>query len=255
MRSSVTLKLTLTLTPTDTGGAVLILMLYRHSLPRADVGNGSGGRHTHKLHTVFTTPSAPGSFSGVQNLKRYTGESVRNVKKYLSGEDAYTLHKQRRIRFPRRRTYSKGIADLYQADLVDLSNISHYNDGFKYLLTCIDVFSKKAWAIALRTKTARDVTNAFEKILRDGKCNMLQTDRGGEFLGSTFQNMLKKHDIKFYTSENDDIKAAIAERFNRTLKSKMYKYFTFKNTNRYGATENAGLENSGPSNGTLQTQN
>ena len=45
--------------------------------------------------------------------------------------------------------------------------------------------------------------------------------------------MLKRHDIKFYTSENEDIKAAIIERFNRTLKTKMYRYFTAKNTRRH----------------------
>jgi len=62
---------------------------------------------------------------------------------------------------------------------------------------------------------------------------MLQTDKGTEFLNSTFQSMLKRRNIHFYTSENEDIKAAVIERFNRTLKTKMYKYFTFKNTWRY----------------------
>jgi len=61
---------------------------------------------------------------------------------------------------------------------------------------------------------------------------MLQSDKGSEFVGSTFQNMLKKHGITFHTSENEDIKAAVVERFNKTLKTKMYKYFTFKNTRR-----------------------
>jgi len=45
--------------------------------------------------------------------------------------------------------------------------------------------------------------------------------------------MLKQHGIKFYTSENEDLKAAVAERFNRTLKEKMFRYFTYKNTRRY----------------------
>ena len=45
--------------------------------------------------------------------------------------------------------------------------------------------------------------------------------------------MLKRHDIKFYTSENEDIKAAVVERFNRTMKTKMYRYFTARNTRRY----------------------
>jgi len=62
---------------------------------------------------------------------------------------------------------------------------------------------------------------------------MLQSDKGAEFLNSTFQQMLKRHNIHFYTSENENIKASVAERFNRTLKTKMYRYFTFKNTWRY----------------------
>jgi len=103
----------------------------------------------------------------------------------------------------------------------------------RYLLTCIDVFSKRAWAVPIRTKSARIVADAFEKILADGKCNMLQSDEGMEFLNSTFQNMLKRHDIKFYTSENEDLKAAVVERFKRTVKMKMYRYFTYQNTGRY----------------------
>jgi len=83
-------------------------------------------------------------------------------------------------------------------------------------------------------KTGREVSRAFEKILTDGyKPNMVQSDKGTEFLNSTFKSMLKRHDIKFYTSENEDIKAAVVERFNRTLKTEMYRYFTARNTRRY----------------------
>ena len=88
-------------------------------------------------------------------------------------------------------------------------------------------------AIPVRTKTGRNVTEAFEKILEDGKPNMVQSDKGTEFLNSTFQSMLQRHNIKFYTSENEDLKAAVVERFNRTLKTKMFRYFTYKNTRRY----------------------
>ena len=111
------------------------------------------------MDVVYDDVRSPGSFGGIRNLMRYSGRSKREVK---------TLHKPRRIRFPRRKTYSKGIADLYQIDLADMSNISSYNDGVGYLLTCIDVFSKRAWAVPVRTKTGREVANAFEKILLDG---------------------------------------------------------------------------------------
>ena len=85
----------------------------------------------------------------------------------------------------------------------------------------------------LRTKTGRDVIDAFERILAEQRCNMVQSDKGTEFLNSTFQSMLRRYDVKFYTSENEDIKAAVVERFNRTLKQKMYRYFTAKRTRRY----------------------
>ena len=170
----------------------------------------------------------------MRNLSRYANESLYKTSRYLSKQDAYTLHRQRRKRFPRRKTLSKGIGDLYQVDLVDLSNISRYNDSYRYLLTCIDVFSKKAWAIPLLTKSGRHVTEAFEQILVDGgDCRLLQSDKGTEFLNSSFQQMLQRRNIHFYTSENEDIKASVVERFNRTLKSKMYRYFTHNNTWRY----------------------
>ena len=62
---------------------------------------------------------------------------------------------------------------------------------------------------------------------------MLQSDKGTEFLNSTFQSMLRRCRIKFYISENEDLKAAVVERFNKTLKTKMFRYFTHANTRRY----------------------
>jgi len=85
-----------------------------------------------------------------------------------------------------------------------------------------------------RTKSGRKVSRAFEKILTDGyKPNMVQSDKGTAFLNSTFQSVLERHHIKFYTSENENIKAAVVVRVNRTLKTKMYRYFTARNTRRY----------------------
>jgi len=79
------------------------------------------------------------------------------------------------------------------------------------------------------------VMEAFKKILayEGGNCQMLQTYKGMEFLNSTFQQMLKCHNTHFYTLENEDIKLVVVERFDRTLKSKMYCHFTFKNTWHY----------------------
>jgi len=123
------------------------------------------GSHPTDMDAIYDDVRSPGSFGGIRNLMRYSGRSEREVKTFLFVGDAYTLYKPRRIRFPRRKTYSMGIADLYQIDQADVSNISSYNDGVRYLLTCINVFSKKAWAVPVRTKTGREVANAFEQVI------------------------------------------------------------------------------------------
>ena len=148
------------------------------------------------------------------------------------GQDAYTMHKPARLRFQRRRTYAKGIDDLFQIDLIDLSPLATYNSGYRYLLMCIDVFSKYAWSRPLKTKTGREVADAMETILEERKCALLQGDKGAEWLNSTFHWMVKRYGIKFYTSENDDIKASVVEAV-ASIKERMWRYFTHNNTRRY----------------------
>ena len=107
-----------------------------------------------------------------------------------------------------------------------MQSLSNYNDGVKCLLTCIDTFSKCAWVRPKKNKSGKRVTEAFKSILNEEIPIMLQNDKGTEYKNAQFQSMLKEYDIRFYISENDDIKAAIVERFNRTLKTRMYRYFT-----------------------------
>jgi len=138
-------------------------------------------------------PGKPGSFGGVLRLfiERY---GQRKAKCYLLTQETNTLHK----------TYSKGIADLYQANLVDLLGIVNYNASYCCLLTCIDIFTKRAWTIPLHSKSGREVTEAFGKILAlsDRRSRMLQTDKGTKFLNATFQRMLRDNDIHWYNMEN-----------------------------------------------------
>jgi len=175
------------------------------------------------MESVYFDPRHPGSFSSVANLQRYAGVNRPTAQRFLSGHDAYTMHRPTRAHFPRRRTYAKGIDDLFQIDLVDLGSISAHNSGYRYLLMCIDVFSKYAWSVPLKTKTGREVASAFETILEERKCTFLQGDKGAEWLNAPFQELLRRHGIKFYSSENDDIKASVVERLNRTIKGRMWR--------------------------------
>lgn len=140
------------------------------------------------------------------------------------------LHSQARKRFPRRRVITKGIDDLWQADLVEMGNYSTINKGMKYLLTVIDTFSKYAWTEAVKTKGAYDVCKAFTKILNGGRIpKNLQTDDGKEFFNKDFTKLMKIYSINHYSTYSV-MKASVVERFNRTLKSIMFREFSYNGT-------------------------
>jgi hypothetical protein len=120
-----------------------------------------------------------------------------------------------------------------KSDLVIMNSLSQQNNGYKYVLTAIDVLRKYAWVEAIKAKTGNNLVKVFEKIIKKGrKPKMFHTDKRTEFINRQFQTFLKKHDIRFFTTYNET-KESIIERFNRTLKTKMWKYFAANNTLKY----------------------
>ena len=98
-----------------------------------------------------------------------------------------------------------------------VQDLAKENDGVNYLLVVIDVLSKYVWVRPMKNKTARSLLEAFDSILSEGrKPEKLRTDKGTEFVNESFQQYLKKKDIQFYTANNEP-KASVVERVNRTL--------------------------------------
>ena len=151
---------------------------------------------------------------------------------------ANELHKPIRRKFEKRRVIITGknskspIDNTWTADLVDMQPYSRWNKGYKYLLTVLDVFSKYAWVIPIKDKKGETITNAFKGILNNRKPTYLWTDKGKEFYNSTFEDYLKENGITLYSTQNEE-KSSVIERFNRTLKGKMFKEFTVKNNTIY----------------------
>ena len=168
------------------------------------------------------------SYGGLSKFKP-KGYTKKQVREWLQSQDTCTLHKPTRRRLPRRHVVVYGIDHQWQAGLVDLAILSSYNTGFKYLLTCIDVLSRYPWVVPLTDKTGKTLKDAFQVIFKSGRCPMrLHTDKGTEFINRVFQKFLKEHDMHFFTTCNEETNASIVESFNRTLKTKMWKYFTHR---------------------------
>ncbi|GFR69128.1 integrase core domain-containing protein [Elysia marginata] len=133
-----------------------------------------------------------------------------------------------RKKFQRRKFIVAGIDSQWQIDLVDLQKLKKFNKGFRYLFTCIDVFSKYAWAVPIKDKTGKATVTALKTIMLSGgrKPKDIVMDKGSEFLNRIFLQFLKSQSIRYFTTENAETKAAVIERWHRTLKNKMFRYFT-----------------------------
>jgi hypothetical protein len=118
----------------------------------------------------------------------------------------------------------------HQIDLADMRSVKKYNNQFNYILTCIDVLSRYAWAIPVKNKTAALVAAAYQKIIDEGrKPWRIFSDKGREFMGE-FKKMTESNDITLIFTENPIVKASMVERYNRTLKTRLYKHFTKTNS-------------------------
>ena len=102
----------------------------------------------------------------------------KDVELWFRRQLTSTLHKPVRYRFPRNRVVVMSIGDQYQADLCDMSNIEKYNGGYRYLLTCIDCFSRRAWAKPLKSKHGKQIVKVLEEIFQEQTCKRIQTDKG-----------------------------------------------------------------------------
>ena len=181
--------------------------------------------------------SNPGSFSGISGFRKNNPEfKNKHITPYLQGAPTYTYHKQYVRKFPRNKFYAEKIDHMWQIDLIDLSNIRNkfYSQNYSFVLTCIDAFSSYAWVEPMKNKTAEESKKAIERIISKGRIPaIIYSDGGNEFKG-VFEKYLEEKKIIMLVNQNaPHIKAAIVERFNRTIKQKMWRVFTYLGKKHY----------------------
>ena len=130
--------------------------------------------------------------------------------------------------------YSSFKDNIWGVDLADMQLLSKFNKEFRFLLCVIYIFSKYASGIPSKDKKGVSIVNAFQKIFKKSnpKPNKIWVDKGSKFYNNTFKKWIKDNDIKMYSTNNEG-KSVIAERFIRTLKTKIYKYMTSVPKNVY----------------------
>jgi transposase InsO family protein len=124
------------------------------------------------------------------------------------------------------------IDEQWQLDPADVSKLKKDNDGYTFLLCAIDVLFKYAWVVPIQQKTGKEMIRALQQIFKDGRRPVrIQSDQGKEFTNRELRQAFKS--IHFFTTCNAETKASIVECFQRTLKARMWRYFTKRKTRRY----------------------
>lgn len=180
-------------------------------------------------------------YSGVNKLLKYVKENGRgditknDIQDFLKKQEGWTLHGNVPRRFVRRPIKVCRPGLILGVDLADMTErIAKHNNNYRYIMVMIDCFSRKLHLTPMKNKTNLTTARALDlKKKSRYQYLLIFSDEGGELLGSHTQRVYERFNITRYSVKNRKFKCSIAERVIRTVKEKLYKYFTQNNTLKY----------------------
>ncbi|XP_056002795.1 uncharacterized protein LOC130049366 [Ostrea edulis] len=195
--------------------------------------------YTDYLRELYYTPGNPGAYGGPEKLYQVVKLEGKykigrqRIRQFLNNEDSYSLYKPIRKTFPRSKVIVNTIDSMWDGDLADVSNIASHNDGYKFLLVLIDIFSRYLFIVPLKNKSHQKIIDGLKSVFQKGrKPHTLRTDKGSEFKNRWVKTFLKREGINVIYTQNET-KANYAERVIRTMKNLMYHYFMKNKTYRF----------------------
>ena len=159
--------------------------------------------------------------------------SKYKIGKWLQRQEPHSLQRPLKMSFKRNKVIIKGVDDQWDVDLMDMTKFAKYNNGYNFILVVIGIFSKYVWLRPL-DKKGESVSKAFKDVLAEGRSpNRIRTDKGQECRPKLVDAVLKQIGIQHLSAQNTEIKANYVERVIKTIKSKIYRYFTHKQSYNY----------------------
>lgn len=193
-----------------------------------------------RLRSVYEDPAHPAGLGSAAKLyaaarkRGWKDISKNDVMSFLLRNRSYTIHADARHRFRRNKIISYGINYLAQCDLAQMDTLARWNDGVRFLLVYVDVFSRLVSVEPLKNKRGDETARALERIFdrRNGAPMLLQSDLGSEFWNDYVHRLLAKTNTQHIPAKNI-VKASMAEGRIRILKNKIHRYMTDRDTKRY----------------------
>jgi hypothetical protein len=155
-----------------------------------------------------------------KDLIKKTARLLKHERLDAQQRDLYSLHNRKIIKYKRLRIHVEQRNQQWSIDLADLNNVSGFNNQYRYLLVCVDVYSRYAFVKPLKTKSSKNVANKFEQILQEeNEVPMkIHSDEGTEFT-LIKRDIAKKYGFSLFHTYNRETKAVHAERFIQTIKA------------------------------------
>ena len=191
------------------------------------------------LTKIYTDIGKPGAFAGPNKLYEIVRKEGKfkigraKIRRFLNNLDTYSLYKPIRKTFSRSRVIVDTINSMWDGDLADMSSISKYNDGYKFLFVLIDVFSRYLFIAPLKDKKHQSILHALRTIFTRGrKPKILRTDKGVEFKNRWVKTFLQDEGVGVIYTQNET-KANYAERVIRTMRNLINRYSMKNQTYKY----------------------
>lgn len=190
------------------------------------------------LKNYYFSTSNPAAYSSPEKVyrvlrKRYPGQFSRYfIQKWLDSIDAYSVQKQVRQKFKTPKVRVTSIDSQFDADLSDVSNIAKENDGIRYLLFVIDIFSRFLWVKPLKNKTAKSVLAGLKEVFKKRKPIRLRVDKGSEFVNRWVRKYLEDIGVYLFVTQNVK-KANYVERVQKTFRILLWRFLRHKRNYRY----------------------
>jgi hypothetical protein len=199
-----------------------------------------------RLYKKYNYPS----FAKFSQILKQNNVVVKNkeIKEFINKQSVNQLHK----RTTKQKQMLKFIwayepYEMLQIDLLDYQKYSRINQGFKYVLIAVDVFTRFAYATPIPDKTPKSVLYGYKRFLRDtrtpelnegqvynlSKVNAIYHDSGNEFKG-IFNSYLKDNNTYSLTADIGDHKSlGVIDAFSKSFKTMISKYMTANNTTKF----------------------
>ena len=192
------------------------------------------------LQNLYYNSESPVGYSNADRIWKYvrlTGDrdlTKKDIERWLSRQETFTLHKPARRKFPRPKVIAFYRNFQWDSDTANMVKFEKNNNGYKYFVVFIDIFTRYLYTVPLKSLQGEEMVEAMKSTFSKARAKPLnmRTDKGSEYKNRYVKKFLKDSEVN-HIFTNFETKANYAERVIKTIKLKLFKYLTYKESENW----------------------